>query len=221
MKFKIQKSIYNPRKFTKENRKALKKSMDEFSDISGITINQKTGNIVSGNHRWEELEKQYGKLELNLIMEDRYAILTPKGEFTGFLARVVNWSLTKEKQANIMANSPNVMGEWSSGLQDVLKDIAADTDADLLNELRLTDMLIDMTVTDDDLDLSKDKKREKTQEKEDDFELEDDETPSHSEVREIISTVKITLPSEHKDEAIEAILKALSKLEFYDKVTIH
>ena len=46
---------YNPRKFSKDARKALKKSIEEFSDISGITINQKTGNVVSGNHRWEEL----------------------------------------------------------------------------------------------------------------------------------------------------------------------
>lgn len=220
MKFKIQTSPYNPRKFTKENRKALKKSIEEFDDISGITINEKSGNIVSGNHRWEELEKKYGNLELQPVFQDRYAIMSGK-TYTGFMARVVNWSMTKEKQANVMANSPNVMGEWSSDLQNVLQDIAMDTDTDLLDELRLSDMIIDMGVSDEDLDLTKDKKREKTQENEDDYELEDDETPAHSQVTEIISTIKITLPSEHKDEAVEEILKALSKLEWYDKVTIH
>src|SRR6476620_9290267 len=114
---------YNPRKFSKENRKALKKSISEFSDISGITINTKTGNIVSGNHRWEELCEEYGELTLQQIFEDRHAIMSSKG-YTGFMARVVNWSLKKEKQANITANSTMITGEWSSGLQDVLQDIA-------------------------------------------------------------------------------------------------
>lgn len=219
MKFKIQTAKYNPRRFTKENREALKKSMSEFSDISGITINQKTGNIVSGNHRWEELEAKHGTITLNQVMEDRYAILDSDGEFTGFLARVVNWPLKKEKQANIVANSQHVTGEWSSGLQDVLQDIALETDQALMEDLRLTDMMIDLTPTDDDLDLSKDKKREKTQE-DDDFELDDDEKPKNSEVRDIISTLKITLPSEYKEEALEVVLTALSKLEWYDKVTV-
>jgi hypothetical protein len=217
LKLKIKRAPYNPRTFGKENRKALKKSLSEFNDISGITINESTGNIVAGNHRWEELESKHGKLTLQNIYEDRYLIMDAKNTYTGFMARVVNWSLNKEKQANIIANSHHVEGEWSSDLQTVLKEIALETDADLMDELKLTDMVIDMSVSDADLDLADDKKREKTQEN---YDLEDDESTGNSEVRHIISTFKITLPSEHKEEAMDAILTALSSLPFYDKVTI-
>lgn len=212
-------SHYNPRKMTKDSRKALRKSLEEFSDISGITINKKTGNVVSGNHRWEELSEKYKKLELEEVFKDRHAIIGD-GEYTGFMARIVSWSNIKEKQANIMANSTHATGEWSSELQNVLQDIALETDSALMDALRLSEMLIDVSVTDDDLDLAKDTKREKTKDSED-FELEDDETPKVSEVREIVSMLKISLPSEHKEDVLEVILKSLSKLEYYDEITIH
>lgn len=213
-------SKYNPRKMSKDARKALKKSIEEFSDISGITINSKTNNVISGNHRWEELSSKYKKLELQNVFEDRYAIMGD-GVYSGFMARVVNWSLNKEKQANIMANSNHVTGEWSSSLQNVLQEIALETDSALMDSLRLSEMLIDVSVTDDDLDLEKDQKREKTAEKKEDYSLDDDETPTHSEVREIVSLIKISVPSEHKDEITEIIMKALSKKEYYEEITIH
>lgn len=216
-RFKITKSSYNPRTFSKENRKALKKSIEEFSDISGITINEKTGNIVSGNHRWEELNEKHGELELKNIFQDRFAIMAGN-KFTGFIARVVNWSLTKEKQANITANSPLVMGEFSSDLQAVLKEIANDTDEDLMDALRLSDIMVDMDISDEDLDLDN-TKREAVVEKEDE-ELDDENTPKHSEVRDIISSIKVTFPSEYKDEILDKIHLELSKLEFYDKISI-
>ena len=84
---KIKVAKKNPRIMGKESRRALVKSLNTFDDISGITVNERTGNVVSGNHRWEELKKIHGEAHLklsNLIGE--FHALEAQGEFTGFIA---------------------------------------------------------------------------------------------------------------------------------------
>lgn len=136
-------AAYNPRTFSTEAETALSKSMETFNDISGITYNEKTGNIVGGHHRWDNLVNEHGLegLKFKAIKgTDRLLINTKKGEFTGFLLRVVKWSIAKEKAANVTANSHAVEGEFTSDLQDILADIRENFDDNLFEELRLDEM---------------------------------------------------------------------------------
>jgi len=142
---------YNPRSMDDDSKKALKKSMDEFNDISGITWNKVTGNIVTGHHRWNHLCDIYGldNLVFKHLTGDKHLILAQEGEDTGYILRVVEWDKSKEKAANITANSPKVEGIFTVDLQDVLDDLKLDINSDLFSELRLDELTDSLNSPDD------------------------------------------------------------------------
>jgi hypothetical protein len=211
-----------------ETRKALGKSLKEFGNISGITLNETTGNVLSGNHRYEELMKQYGKDKISYkkVIGEYHAMMLGE-KFTGWLIRVVKWTDKKEKMANVAANSPLMVGEFTEDLQSVLEDIDDKDTALLMEELRLDEMKLDFDGEDDDIDFDEEQTQLKTKEdnkrKKTIKDLEDDEDDSKtpSAAKQIISTIKITGPAEHKEEIMEIILKALSKKKYYDDLTIN
>lgn len=219
--FKIKPAPYNARKMDKKTKARLKKSIEEFGDISGITINSRTGHIFTGNHRWKELEETYGTLELVHLNDEYYDIHKKGSGSVGYRARVVDWRLVKEKQANIVANASVVQGDFTSEIQDQLKEVDEEMESALMDDLGLYDMMLDVPESEDDKDLDMDEsktdlKRRKTVE---DLNEEDDDT-APSPVKEIISTVKITAPAEHKEEILEIVMKALSKKPYYDELVI-
>lgn len=120
----LQPASYNPRKMEASAKEALKKSMEEFEDISGITWNKRTKNIVTGHHRWDNLIEYFGQdsLSFKKLTDSRYSILA-NGEDTDFVLRVVDWDEDKEKAANVAGNSKTLMGEFTVDLDNVLEDI--------------------------------------------------------------------------------------------------
>jgi hypothetical protein len=46
---------YNPRKISKEKLAALKKSLEEFGDLSGIVYNSRTRTLIGGHQRIKNL----------------------------------------------------------------------------------------------------------------------------------------------------------------------
>ncbi len=122
---------YNPRKISDKALKGLAYSIEEFGDISGITYNKRTGNLVSGHQRVKALMEKFGDLE---IKGD--AIITPAGEFK---IRVVDWDIGKEKAANVAANSPTIQGEFTSDLAILLDEIKVSM-PELASELRFEEI---------------------------------------------------------------------------------
>lgn len=115
---------YNPRKITKDELSALENSMEEFGNISGITYNGRTKNLVTGHQRMDILKKEYPDLEFRHLKEDYFSIVSKKKGFTGYLLRVVDWDEAKEKAANVVANSHTVQGKFDLEiLPDLLKEI--------------------------------------------------------------------------------------------------
>jgi DNA modification methylase len=112
-------SKYNPRKITEKALSGLTYSISEFGDISGIVFNRKTGNLVTGHQRVKILLQKYGDLEFN-----DGQISTPDGKT--FQIRYVEWDLSKEKAANIAANSTTIQGEFTTDIDELLKDIKLD-----------------------------------------------------------------------------------------------
>lgn len=97
----------NPRKITDKKLKALKKSMDEFGDLSGILFNKRTGQLIGGHQRKQILES-VGAQSID-VREDGHGFITlNNGEV--FSYRQVDWDENKEKAANIAANKG--AGEW-------------------------------------------------------------------------------------------------------------
>lgn len=113
---------YNPRKITQENFEGLTYSIKEFGDLSGITFNRTTGNLVTGHQRVRSLIQEFGE-DLPIA---KNGILLPDGSH--FHVRFVEWDEKKEVAANIAANNPHLQGEFTVDLQTLLADINRDTE---------------------------------------------------------------------------------------------
>lgn len=118
---------YNPRKITGEALAGLTASLRAFGDLSGITLNRTSGNLVAGHQRLAALKAEHGaglKLEGDPDA-DTLAIVTPGG--ARFKVRVVEMDETTERAANIAANNPHVAGEFDfAALDGMLEGLKAD-----------------------------------------------------------------------------------------------
>ena len=114
---------YNPRAITGEALSGLKSSLAEFGDLSGITWNQRTGNLVCGHQRMRSLKSMHGeKLEIQPDeIEGRAWIIAPGME--PFPVRVVDWDEDAEKAANMTANNPEIQGSFTEGATALLAQI--------------------------------------------------------------------------------------------------
>lgn len=122
---------YNPRKITDKKLSALKKSLDEFGDLSGIVFNVRTQTLIGGHQRtknfdpsWEIIKEPHndavGTVALGYIE-------TPSGRMT---YREVDWPEEKEKMANIAANKQG--GEFDEiPLKDLLEELKIDNPLDI------------------------------------------------------------------------------------------
>lgn len=126
----------NPRKITDERLKILKKSLEQYGDLSGIVYNRKTKRIVSGHQRSRVLDRTS-----EITIAKKYDEPSDKGtvalghiKINGELLpyREVEWDEPTETAAMLAANKP--AGEWDMALLP-----------DLINEL--DSLNIDMELT--------------------------------------------------------------------------
>lgn len=106
---------YNPRIMTAADYAALKNSILEFGDLSGLVYNQGTGNLVGGHQRKEAYSELGGAIEIIEVLDQPNSVGTVERGFVSigdekYTYRVVNWPIEKEKAANIAANK--IQGEW-------------------------------------------------------------------------------------------------------------
>jgi len=124
----------NPRKITAAQLSRLKKSLEEFGDLSGIVFNVRTQTLIGGHQRtknfspdWEVVKEphtdQTGTVALGYIE-------TPSGRMA---YREVDWPEEKEKKANIAANKHG--GEFDDDLLRQLLDDMKIKEPDLDMEL--------------------------------------------------------------------------------------
>lgn len=125
----------NPRRITHDQREKLARSLKEMGDLGGIIFNRRTGHLIGGHRRSEELPA-----DAKVIITDRFEKVTLGGtvaegyvEAWGerFKYREVDWDEGKEKIAMLGANK--LGGEWDIPLiEEVFLDIERDNlDIDL------------------------------------------------------------------------------------------
>jgi len=114
----IKPSPYNPRQITESAKKVLGFSISEFGDISGIVWNKTTGNLITGHQRWGELNEK-GEITFKYSHEDRFDIYI-NNAYSTFDIRIVQWTLEKEKAANISANSHIGAGSFDTEILSTL-----------------------------------------------------------------------------------------------------
>ena len=152
---------YNPRKISPEAYAGLKTSLVKFGDLSGITWNKRTGNLVAGHQRFKALKEIYaGKLEI-VERDGEYFLLPSKSDAPtqspnakkltakereeafkeAWPIRVVDWDRKTEQLANIVANNPYITGEFTEDVREMLQD--AEKLFDDFSSLRLDELLAD------------------------------------------------------------------------------
>jgi DNA modification methylase len=154
----------NPRLISKKAFDGLKKSINDFGDISGIVYNRRTEQLVAGHQRRKAL-LAIGDLEI--VITKTFKEPSSKGTVAvGYIQagdetvnyREVDWDVMKERKANILANSPFIAGEYDVELLaedlEILKFEPDYFDFNL-DELEEKDLSDDKQATDDDYDLSK------------------------------------------------------------------
>lgn len=115
---------YNPRIANEHFDNTLDASMSQFGDISGITNNMLTGNMVTGHQRVRKLQHRYGAgakifVEQRFAEPDQYGTVAigfvgVEGTTVRFAYREVMWDEGTEKAANIAAN--RIEAAWDTDL---------------------------------------------------------------------------------------------------------
>lgn len=125
----IKNAPYNPRIMDKEAKKRLKKSIRENGLVSALTWNKRTGNLVGGHQRLEQLDA----LE--------------KSEDYDLTVCVIDVDEREEAKLNVQLNNPSMQGEWDL---DKLGNLTEEFDLDLKEDLSFSDLDIDLMFDGDD-----------------------------------------------------------------------
>ena len=105
---------YNPRRaLSADEASWLRESITQFGDVAGITWNKRSGLLVSGHKRVEQLRKLGAKFKDGAFVLGK----------TTFPVRVVDWDEAKEKAANVTANNPLVSAGFDGTVDSLLADI--------------------------------------------------------------------------------------------------
>lgn len=125
----------NPRTISESKLEMLKKSLNEFGDLSGIVFNRTTKHLVGGHQRTKVFNDS-----TEIVFTKKYKNPTRTGTVAEghimidgerFSYREVKWPVKKEKAANIAANKG--AGEWDmaqlgSWMRDLEEDAVFDVD---------------------------------------------------------------------------------------------
>jgi hypothetical protein len=126
----LQAAPYNPRAIGQAAAGGLRRSLERFGDLSGITWNARSGHLVTGHQRVEQLMGAGAKLL-------GAALVLPGGE--RFAVRVVDWDAATEKAANVAANNEAIQGQWTDSLEALLTEIHGEC-PELYDELLLAEL---------------------------------------------------------------------------------
>jgi hypothetical protein len=114
----------NPREISETAAAGLGYSMAEFGDLSGLTFNLRTGELVAGHQRMSQIRAKWGDLPIETLSPEHGQITTPVGVFP---VRFVDWPKAKQRAANIAANSPEISGQFTDALFDQLAEVRAES----------------------------------------------------------------------------------------------
>lgn len=117
----IKNAEYNPRIMDKEAKKRLKKNLQKHGLVSTLTWNKRTGNLVGGHQRLEQLDALERNKDYSLDVS------------------VVDVDEREEAALNVILNNPSMQGDWDL---DMLADLSVEYGIDF-EEMGFTKLDID------------------------------------------------------------------------------
>lgn len=125
----IKNAPYNPRIIDKEAQKRLKRNIAKHGLVSALTWNKRTGNLVGGHQRLEQLDALEKSKDYELTV------------------CVVDVDEREEAALNVQLNNPSMQGVWDL---DKLANMTEEFDLDLEADLGFTETDIDFMFEGDD-----------------------------------------------------------------------
>lgn len=125
----IKNAPYNPRIMDPKAKKRLKKNIAKHGLVAALTWNKRTGNLVGGHQRLEQLDA---------LEKDKNYELT---------VCVIDVDEREEAALNVQLNNPSMQGEWDL---DKLANMTEEFDLDLSEDLGFTESDIDFMFEGDD-----------------------------------------------------------------------
>lgn len=125
----IKNAPYNPRIMDEKAKKRLKQNIARHGLVSALTWNRRTGNLVGGHQRLEQLDA---------LEKDKDYELT---------VCVVDVDEREEAALNVQLNNPSMQGEWDF---DKLAMMSEEFDLDLKDDMGFTETDIDFMFDGDD-----------------------------------------------------------------------
>lgn len=119
---------YNPRIIDSGAKKRLKQGLSKHGLVQPIVWNKRTGNIVGGHQRLEQLDALEKRNDYDLTVA------------------VIDVGEREEAEINVQLNNPSMQGEWD---MDALADLAIDYDF-TFEEMGFSDTDIDLLFDGDD-----------------------------------------------------------------------
>lgn len=118
----IKNAPYNPRIMDEKAKKRLKKNIAKHGLVAALTWNKRTGNLVGGHQRLEQLDALEKEKDYDLTV------------------CVIDVDEREEAALNVQLNNPSMQGEWDL---DKLAMMADDFDLDLSEDMGFTASDID------------------------------------------------------------------------------
>lgn len=125
----IKNAPYNPRIMDAGAKKRLKKNIAKHGLVAALTWNKRTGNLVGGHQRLEQLDALEKSKDYELTV------------------CVIDVDEREEAALNVQLNNPSMQGEWDL---DKLANISEEFDLDLSDDLGFTETDIDFMFDGDD-----------------------------------------------------------------------
>lgn len=125
----IKNAPYNPRIMDEAAKKRLRKNIAKHGLVAALTWNRRTGNLVGGHQRLEQLDALEKSKDYELTV------------------CVVDVDEREEAALNVQLNNPSMQGDWDF---DKLAMMAEDFDLDLKDDLGFTETDIDFMFEGDD-----------------------------------------------------------------------
>ena len=125
----IKNAPYNPRIMDPKSKKRLKQNIAKHGLVAALTWNKRTGNLVGGHQRLEQLDALEKSKDYDLTV------------------CVVDVDEREEAALNVQLNNPSMQGEWDL---DKLANMTEEFDLDLSDDLGFTESDIDFMFEGDD-----------------------------------------------------------------------
>jgi hypothetical protein len=109
----------NARFISPEALDGLAASMQTFGDLSGLVWNSRSGHLVAGHQRMQNLRAAGATTWTRLSATAGVVVHPQTGE--RFPVRIVDWDATQERMANLAANNPEIAGTFTAEALDQLK----------------------------------------------------------------------------------------------------